>query len=289
MAELLIDETESQAPTRAIATVQPEPLNPLMLMQQAIDRGVDPAALKQLVDLQEQWRAARAKEAFSAAMNAVQIEMPCVVRDATNSKTNTPYIRLETLTHRAKPIYTAHGFSLSFSETESRRENWHRVTCTVRHIAGHSEQHWIELPTDGIGPQGKPIGGMNAVQGAVSTGTYGQRVLTCRVFNITIADTDLDGAAPNPPISPLAQTAQPRAKRPQPKQESPRDAAIRRIKVTWNGKNGSGDHQRDFDAFWGWWKFHTKSESYPQSNDDWSNDEINACCKALQIEGVSDA
>lgn len=198
------------------AELRHEPMNPLMLIERAVDKGMDPAQLKALVDLHEQWKAARAKEAFAADMNAVQSEMPCIVRDAQNTQTKSNYIRLETLTHKAKPIYTAHGFSLSFSETESTRPNWHRITCTIRHVAGYSEQHWIDLPTDGVGPKGNAIGGMNAVQGAISTGSYGQRVLTCRVFNITIADTDLDGqriAYDNPAPNEHAPKAPPRAAR----------------------------------------------------------------------------
>jgi hypothetical protein len=49
------------------------------------------------------------------------------------------------------------------------------------------------LPTDGVGPKGNPIGGMNAVQAACSTTQYGMRRLTCMVWNLTIAGQDDDG------------------------------------------------------------------------------------------------
>lgn len=188
---------EADFETTQLPAVREEPANnPMSLLAQAVANGMDAGQLKSLVDLQEQYRAARAKEAFAVAMNAVQSQMPCIVRDAENSQTNSRYVRLETITHQAKHIYSAHGFSLSFSEEDCPIEKFKRIVCHVRHNDGHTEKHWIDLPLDGFSSKGNPIGAMNPVQAAISTGSYGQRVLICRVFNITIANTDLDG---NPP------------------------------------------------------------------------------------------
>src|SRR5262245_35370012 len=135
--QLLIDEpaaadvshTEPDIGHVIAAPVEP---NPLLLIEKAVERGMDPAQLKALVELHEAWRAARAAEAFAFAMNAVQADMPVVVRDAINSKTESRYVRLETLTHRVKPLYTAHGFALSFSYAECHRERWKRLVGLIR-------------------------------------------------------------------------------------------------------------------------------------------------------------
>lgn len=272
-------------PTRAIATTQPEPLNPLMLMQQAIDRGVDPAALKQLVDLQEQWRSARAKEAFAVAMNAVQIEMPCIVRDAENKHTQSRYVLLETLIHQVRPVYTKHGFSLSFSEGESKIGGWHRHICLVRHIDGHSESHYIDLPVDGVGAKGGKSS-MNEVQGAISAGTYGQRILTCRVFNIVIADSDLDGAAPNPPANPTAPKAQPRAKRQEPEYAVTKEQ-MAHLAAFWKTKNtdpdGNVERQRAKLSEW-IVEVSGRGNWTPKNPAEWRIDDYIAGCRALNIE-----
>lgn len=217
------------------------PADPFALLVQAVDKGMDPAQLKALVDLQEQWRAARAREAFAAAMNSVQVEMPCIVRDAENDQTKSRYVRMETVTHQAKAIYTRHGFSLSFSEDESGIEKFKRIVCLVRHVDGHSERHWIDLPLDGFSAKGNPIGAMNPVQAAISTGSYGQRVLTCRVFNITIANTDLDGAplAANPAHDNAAPQARPRATR-----DTSLRQRIERIGQLWRANNPRADGDR---------------------------------------------
>lgn len=270
-------------PHQVPATVE---MNPLMLLERAVDRGMEPAQLKALVDLHEQWRAARAKEAFAAAMNAVQAQMPTVVRDATNSKTESRYVRLETLTHQVKPIYTAHGFALSFSEAECPREGWKRIVCHITHTAGHTEQRFMDLPVDGIGPKGNPIGGMNAVQGAISTGSYGQRVLTCRVFNITVANTDLDGEAPNPPANPEAPKAQPRGKR------EPEVTAqqLKHVTAQWQAKNPDpdGNVERQRQAFCEWARTVAGRTFLPAKVAEWTTQDYWNCCDALGIPTLED-
>lgn len=290
--ELVFDQAESQVPDqpRALATAPADALNPLMLLQQAVERGMDPGQLKALVDLQEQWRAARAKEAFAAAMNAVQAELPCIVRDAHNEQTKSSYVRFETITHLAKPIYTRHGFSLSFSEDSSDKpamgngQPWKRIVCLVRHNEGHSERHWIDLPCDGIGPKGNAIGGMNAVQGAVSSGSYGQRVLTCRIFNITIADTDLDGNAPNPPADPNAPTARPRGKRDEPPAVTKEQCGA--LLIYWRAKNPepSGDTKVWNERFYAWAEQTVGHQFDAKKSTEWTADDFHACCRSLNYD-----
>lgn len=273
---------------RAISTA--EAMNPLMLLQQAVDRGMSPDQLKALVDLHEQWRAARAKEAFNAAMTAVQIEMPCIVRDAQNTQTKSTYVRLETVTHQAKPVYTRHGFALSFSEDRADRENWKRIVCDITHIQGHSERRWIDLPVDGIGAKGNAIGAMNPVQGAVSTGSYGQRVLTCRIFNITIADSDLDGQSPNPVADASAPKARPRGKREQSPEPIVTSAQLGHISSEWKTKNPEpfGDVQKQRASFAEWVKRTCGRDFDPIKPAQWLVSDYHACCAALKIPTLED-
>lgn len=251
--------------------------DPLMLLQQAVERGMSTDQLKALVDLQEQWRAARAREAFNAAMNAVQIEMPCIVRDGHNKQTSSTYVKLETVTHQAKPIYTRNGFALSFSEDKADRENWKRIVCDIRHIQGHTERLWIELPVDGVGAKGNAIGAMNPVQAAISTGSYGQRVLTCRAFNITIADSDLDGQAPNPAADENAPKAQPRAQR-QPAQQAVTKEQCAGLLAAWkqlpgNQSEPSGDVVKWHARFFDWVRKVTPRDFDPSKAANWTTED----------------
>lgn len=193
------------------------------LIERAVEKGLDPAQLKALVDLHEQMRATSAKEAFNAAMRDCQEELPLIVKDAKNEQTGSLYAKMDHIQGIAKPIFTKHGFALSFAEADSPIAGFKRTICDVRHCEGHTERYHLDLPLDGFSAKGNPIGSMNPVQAAISTGTYAQRYLICRIFNITVSDTDLDGrpaARPNTGKNSSAPSAEPRGQR-RPKPQAP--------------------------------------------------------------------
>lgn len=274
---MLID-SDDRAITEQPAT------NPLMLLQQAVDRGMSPEQLKALVDLHEQWRAARAREAFFAALNDCQHEMPVIVRDAENSHTRSRYARMDGIIHQAKPIYTSHGFALCFSEAESNTAGFKRIVCDITHREGHAERRWLDLPIDGTGAKGGKSS-MNEVQGCISTGSYGQRVLLCRVFNITIADTDLDGEAPNPNADPSAPKAEPRGQR-QPAKTEVSAEQLGHVTAHWKATHpqDDGDAAAQKQRFYTWVRWATAREFEASKLAAWKVDDYKSCCDRLQIQ-----
>lgn len=169
---------------------QPQPNDPLSM---AIRQGMDAGSITQIVALLKDREADEARKLFSKAMVAAQSEMPVVIKSGKNSQTNSSFAMLEDVQRVCKPVYSRHGFALSFSEGDSPVAGWKRTLCNVRHVGGHAETHFVDLPLDGFGAKGAPIGNMNPVQAAVSTGSYGHRVLLARIFNLTLAGTDKDG------------------------------------------------------------------------------------------------
>ena len=95
--------------------------------------------------------------AFKQAMALVQAEMEPVGRDAKNEQTRSRYARIETIDAMLRPIYTKHGFSLSFTfpETEpySPTEGF-RVECEVAHRGGHSKMYSLSAALDSVGAKG---------------------------------------------------------------------------------------------------------------------------------------
>ena len=162
--------------------------NPLVLLQAAIDKGVEPDRLGKLMDLVERWEANRAKREFADAMCAAQAEMPAVVKDAKGVH-GTAYARLETVNYAIKPYFTKHGFSVSFREGQSPLDGHCRVVADVKHVGGHSEEHWLDVPLDG-----RDSKSMNITQGKGSTISYGRRYLTLMIFNVAVANEDNDAA-----------------------------------------------------------------------------------------------
>lgn len=169
------------------------PPSPLTIINRAVELKMGADEIGKLIALHNGMEDRLAQAAFQQAMVRCQQEMPTVVRDRTNPRTKSNFASLDRINALAHPIYTRHGFYVTFSEQPAAREGWIRTVAEIGHTGGHKQTAYLELPHDGIGPKGEPIGGMNAVQGAVSSGSYGVRILLCRLFNIAIANTDHDG------------------------------------------------------------------------------------------------
>jgi hypothetical protein len=267
--------------------------NPMSLLAAAVERGLSTEQLTALTDLHERWQANRAKAAFARAMNDCQNEMPCIVRESENKQTKSSYAKLEFIISQTKPVLFRHGFSLSFSEDECPRPEWKRTVCLVRHCEGHSERHFIDLPVDGIGAKGNAIGAMNPVQGAISTGTYAQRILTCRIFDLTIADTDLDGNRPaydNPPQGNEHSRPAPRGQRNQPKPESPptevSEQQLAHLVAHWKAKNPDPDGNlvRQSAAYKMWCIEVCDRTFNPRLPSQWTANDYVTCCHAVGCE-----
>jgi hypothetical protein len=156
------------------------------------DPDFDVAKFGELLRMQRELVQEQARGAFNRAMAAAQAEMLPVIRDATNTHTNSKYARLETVDRAMRPIYTKHGFGVRFGSDVSPREGYIRIVCTVSHVGGYSETNYLDAPPDTTGSQGKA--NKTAVQAVGSSVSYLRRYLLAMVFNIVLADDDDDGA-----------------------------------------------------------------------------------------------
>lgn len=248
---------------------------PMELLQVAIEKDIDTDKLEKLMELQERWEANQARRLFSEAMHACQQEMPMVIRDAENSQTKSRYARLERIQHDVRPVYSQHGFSLSYGEGQAARDGYKRTICDVRHSAGHVEQYHLDLPIDGVSAKGNPIGSMNPVQAAVSTTTYGQRRLLCMIFNITVAGEDFDGG----PVPHDAPDANPNAPSAAPRGERVTSDMVKSLGNRWGAQTKDPDKD-------GWFKFiaeTTGREFDPGYSANWTMADYRKCAEALGV------
>lgn len=167
-----------------------ESTDPMSLLVKAVEGNLDTDKLEALVNLQERWEARQAAKAYADAMQAAQNEMPAVTKDAYNEQTRSRYSRYETVSRSIDPVVHKHGFSLSFS-TADAAEGFIRIVATVRHKAGHSEQHHVDLPLDNSGIKGTL--NKTGTHAAGSTITYGRRYLKLMIFDVAMAGEDNDG------------------------------------------------------------------------------------------------
>ena len=169
---------------------------PKSLIEQAMERDWDIDRLTQIIELQFAQEKRSAEAQFNEAFNAAQSEMPKVIKDKKNPTKNSYYASLDAVVSVVTPIATKHGFSASFGEVTSTTgtiiaEGCRRFVLRITHRSGHFREFSGDYPMDGKGAQGKDV--MNAIQGYVSTGSYAQRVITCRAWNIAPSGTDQDG------------------------------------------------------------------------------------------------
>lgn len=174
---------------------RPDDYDPLIsvIANAARDPATDVAKFEALFRLQREVMRDRAVQEFRRSMAAAQSEMHPVVRSAKNDQTNSKYARLETIDAAIRPIYTRHGFSMSFNQVDGTGAGI-CLECALSHTSqwgGHTELYRLEAAFDSSGIKGSvnktP---MHAMGSSVS---YLRRYLTNMIWNIALANEDDDG------------------------------------------------------------------------------------------------
>lgn len=162
-----------------------------LIERAAKDPQIDIDKMQRLLDMRAQEAARAAKVSYSAALSAMQVELPVIERRGTigiakgdNAK-KPKYALWEDINEAIKPVLAKHGFALSFRC--GRDADKIMVTSILSHRDGHSEETTMLLPID-TGP------GRNAVQSIGSSTSYGKRYTAAALLNLTSRGEDDDGA-----------------------------------------------------------------------------------------------
>lgn len=157
----------------------------------ALNPAIDVEKMERLLAMQERIMTRNAEMSFNSAMRAAQEEMPKVLRNKRNDQTSSNYADLEKVNDVIVPVYTKHGFSLSFGTADTTTEGHIRITCFVSHVDGHSRPYFADMPLDIAGIKGNQNKTPTHAHG--STMSYGRRYLTLLIFNISLTNEDKDG------------------------------------------------------------------------------------------------
>lgn len=187
---------------RSLAAQAPDSAS---LMEAIINAGSTPGVnvenIERMMALYERLEAKKAEQAFNAAMTEAQTAIRPIAADASNPQTKSKYASYLALDKALRPIYTKHGFSLSFDTGEGAPADYIRVLCYVAHNSGHSRTYKIDMPADGKGAKGGDV--MTKTHATGSAVSYCMRYLLKMIFNISIGEDDDDGnsASSNGPIT----------------------------------------------------------------------------------------
>jgi hypothetical protein len=160
-----------------------------VLSRMMADPSVDIERIERGAALYERALARDAETAFNTAMAQAQEEMRPIAANANNPQTKSRYAKYDALDNAVRPIYSKHGFSLSFYQGEGAPEGHIRVQCKLS-CGGHTERPYLDMPADGKGAKGGDV--MTKTHATGAGVTYGRRYLLGMIFNLVIGE-DNDG------------------------------------------------------------------------------------------------
>lgn len=149
-------------------------------------KDVDLDKLQKLMDMQEAWEARQASEHFNEAMATAQGEMTQISKDSVNPQTRSQYASLAALDAAIRPIYSKHGFSVSFDEETA--SDTHTLLHAYVSCGATTRKYrkWVPVNTKGF--QGRDM--MTLTHASIGAITYGRRTLLKMIFNLAEEDDD---------------------------------------------------------------------------------------------------
>lgn len=191
MAATALAERIELSPALAKQMMPSTTLTPIQMAYQLMANGHDLAKAKELIAFGKELEADEAKKAFNIAMAEAQAEMQPVATNADNNQTRSKYATYDQLDRALRPIYTKHGFGLSFDEADSPKPDCIRIVCEVTHRAGHTKTYHRDMPADGKGAKGGDV--MTKTHAAGAAASYGMRYILRGIFNVAVGEGDNDG------------------------------------------------------------------------------------------------
>jgi hypothetical protein len=187
--ELTLIEDEAQVANLPATTSDRSPAG---MMMAALQRGVSPEQIGQMMALQERWEAGEARKAYNVAFAAFKAEAVHIVRNravTAGPLSGKSYAELHSVVDALTPALSKHGLSASWKLTKDDKE-WMEVTCYLRHSQGHEESVSMGGPPDAGGAK-------NAIQARASTKTYLERYTLKAICGVAEGGDDNDGAGDN--------------------------------------------------------------------------------------------
>lgn len=180
-----------------------EPTSLLQVIERvARDPEINIEKMERLLEMQRQITQAKAEAEFNAAMSSAQSEMGCISADANNQQTSSRYASYAQLDKYLRPIYTKHGFALSFDEADSPKAEHIRVVCHVSHRAGFTRTYHRDMPVTTTGLKGNA--NMTLTHANASGQSYAMRYLLKAIFNVAVGEDDDDGNGAGGKLEPMS-------------------------------------------------------------------------------------
>jgi len=176
-----------EAPQSAVAAPAPAG-SPMAMAIAALQSGMTPEQIGQMMDLQDRYNAAQAKKAYDEAFAAFKAEGVKIIkcRQVTDGPLKgKSYAELHDVVNAVTEALSKHGLSTWWRLTKDEKD-WMEVTCYLRHVNGHEEKVSMGGPPDAGGAK-------NPIQARASTKTYLERYTLKAILGLSEESDDTDG------------------------------------------------------------------------------------------------
>lgn len=187
---------EQQSTQIAIQQAAPVANSPMGMMLAAMSQGASLEQIEKMMDLQDRWERRESEKAYNAAFAAFKAEAVRIIKG--RKVTDGPlrgkeYAELHDVVDAVTPALSRHGLSTAWKLTRDDKD-WLEVTCTLKHVGGHSESVSMGGPPDAGGAK-------NALQARASTKSYLERYTLKAICGVAEGGEDTDGNAPSAPAA----------------------------------------------------------------------------------------
>lgn len=158
------------------------------MMMAAMAQGASLEQVEKIMDLQDRWERKEAEKAYNASFAAFKAEAVRIVKNkevTAGPLSGKSYAELFSVVDAVTPALSRHGLSASWRLSKDEPQ-WIEVTCTLKHVGGHSESVSMGGPPD-VG------GAKNALQARASTKSYLERYTLKAVCGVAEGGEDNDG------------------------------------------------------------------------------------------------
>ncbi len=160
-------------------------INPEALIQIAIERNIEPASMQALLDMRRELKAEQAREAYFAAMEGFQSEVPAIGKtkraDMGPGKPGWNFAPYDVVEKTIRPYREKWGINHSFSQEYV--DGKIHVTCTVRHREGHEETSDFTAPIDDKNP-------VSSMHKSASSTSFAKRNALINAYSLVTTEDD---------------------------------------------------------------------------------------------------
>lgn len=179
----------------SLAESRPPQIDPLVLIQTALEKGFTHQDMKGFFDLQERYEKKLAADAYGEAMAKFAAICPMIQKKRTNTHLGSVFASYDDIMREVQPVLAKCNISLGF-DTETiippgdvPGAGYITVTCRVR-VGSHFEDKKFTCPV----PGNVKVNDSQKMGIALS---YAKRYCLCAALNIVVTDEDLDAASLN--------------------------------------------------------------------------------------------